>query len=121
MANEGILTKSMESLISTWLDDQVKLNGIYEAIDGLAFKLVISQLDNNFGDKIPEPYKEQLKQTITVIFEEKDYEKAISDTFIFLDELIDVPYIDDESEALMFQGFMSIVMSIIAKLNTEKQ
>jgi len=117
---KGILTPGIEAKIASWLDDQIKLNGILETVDGLAFKLVISQLDNNLGEKIPEPYKTEIREIITAILEDQDYENAITNAFDFVNEQIDIPYLDDETEDLLFKGLISIVLSIVAKINTKK-
>jgi hypothetical protein len=117
---KGILTPEIEAKIASWLDDQIKLNGILETVDGLAFKLVISQLDNNLGEKIPEPYKTEIREIVLLVLEDKDYENAITRAFDFINEKIDIPDLDDETEDLLFKGLISIVLSIVAKINTKK-
>ena len=106
---KGILTKSLESLVANWLDDVVKLKGVWESIDGIAFKMAITQLDDYFGDKI---------QTVaTTIFEEKDYNLAVSIGLTFIDTQVGIPGIDDETELLIFKGLETIIFAILAKLN----
>ena len=116
---KGLLSKPMEVKIGEWLDEQVTLSSLWETIDGPAFKLAITQLDNNFGEKIPSPYKEALQEQIILIFEDQNYESAIVKAMDFVDQLWDVPYIDDESEKLLFQGLGAIIAGIVAKLNTK--
>ena len=114
---KGILTKSLESLVANWLDDVVKLKRLGESIDGIAFKMAITQLDDYFGDKIPEPYKTTIQTVATTIFEEKDYNLAVSIGLTFMDSQIDIPGIDDETELLIFKGLETIIFAILAKLN----
>jgi hypothetical protein len=113
---KGILTPEMESKVSQYLDDIVKLEGILEAIDGLAFKLVITQLDNNFADRIPEPYKTEIREVLSDILMDNDYNSAINKGLALLDSIIDIPMFDDESEALIFEGLASILIAILAKI-----
>jgi hypothetical protein len=121
MAEKGLLSKAMESKIAKWLDDQVKLDGIFELVDGIAFKLLISQLDNSFGEKIPEPYKTKIQEIIVIVFEEEDIEKAIGTALDFIDEMVDIPYLDDESEKLLFDGLLMVLLSILAKITPPKK
>ena len=121
MSEKGLLTKAMQAEISNWLDEKIKLNGIFETIDGLTIKLVIAQLDDSYGEKINEPYKSAIKEVIKNVFEEKDYEKAIKTSLDFVNQLVDIPYLDDESERLLFEGLLSILLSILAKLTPKEE
>lgn len=120
MNEKGLLTKKMENQIAAWLDDQLKLNGVFEMIDGVGIKLIITQLDNTYGEKIKEPYKTKISETISVVFEEKDATKALTISVNFLDEIIDVPYLDDESEKLLFQGLLTILLTVLSKILPEE-
>lgn len=113
---KGILTKAVEAKLATTLDELVKVEGIWEAIDGMAFKLAISALDDNLGEKIPEPYKEKLRQLFNKILEEENYEEAVYLGFEFLDEIVNVPGIDDDMEAMLFDGLARIVVAVIVQL-----
>ena len=62
MAEKGILSKELEVKIAQQLDELIKLNGFLEIIDGKAFQLIIQQIDDNFAEKIPEPYKSEIKE-----------------------------------------------------------
>jgi hypothetical protein len=114
---KGVLSPELESKIAQWLDDAIKLPAILEAVDGMAFKLVISQLDNKFGEMIPQPYKGQISELFEMVFDEQDYTAAITLGFEALDTIIDLPLFDDETEALIFEGFAQIVIAILAKMN----
>lgn len=116
MAEKGILSKELEVKIAQQLDNLIKLNGFLEIIDGKAFQLIIQQIDDKFAEKIPEPYKSEIKEMIVTVYEEQNYEQAIYDAMDFLDTLIDIPLIDDESEAMVFRGLASIIFAIVAKL-----
>ena len=119
MKEKGLLTKQMQNKISEWIDEQVKLNGVFEVMDGVAIKLILSQLDDIFGEKIPEPYKSKLAEVINVVFEEKDKEKAIKLVLDFANEKIDIPYLDDDSEKLLFDGVYTILLTILSKVSPE--
>ena len=114
----GILTSELESKLATMLDDVVKLKGILETVDGLAFKIAITAIDNNVADKIPEPYKSILASLLIEILEEKDYPAACQLASDFLDELVDIPGIDDPTEKMIFTGIFTVIAGLLAKLNT---
>lgn len=117
MAEKGLITKQMESEAAQWLDDKIIKGGIWDTIDGMAFKLVISQLDDNFGEKVPEPFKSQIAAMLVDIFEENDKQAALYKATELADSLIDIPYIEDDTEKLIFRGFAEIVGAVLANMN----
>jgi len=116
MSDKGILTKVVEEKLAAKLDELVKLKGIWESVDGLAFKLTLSALDDNLGEKIPEPYKSGLTSLFTAVLDEGDYETAVGNAFEFLDNVVDIPGLDDETEAMLFEGLATFVIAIILKI-----
>lgn len=117
---KGLLTKKMEQDAAKWLDDKVNVPAYLEPFDGMIFKLIITQIDDNFGEKVPEPYKTEIREILVDILEEKDYQAALYKAMDFADSLIDIPYFDDETEALIFKGFAEILAAILANMNIEK-
>jgi hypothetical protein len=116
---KGILTSELESKLAVMLDDAVKLTGILEAVDGMAFKIVITAIDNNVADKIPEPYKTTIAELLVDILQEQDYEAACNKAAMFLDTLIDIPGLDDPTEAMIFQGIFTVIAGLLAKIGTD--
>ncbi len=115
---KGVLTKASENASSSLLDELVKLPGILEQFDGVAFKIVITQLDDNFGEKIQEPYKSAIRDIATQVFEEKDYKSAITLALTFIDSQVDIPGLDDPTELAIFKGLEYIIFALLAKMNT---
>jgi len=116
---KGILIKELESSLASILDDAIKLNGIWETFDGPAFKIVITAVDDNLGEKIPEPFKTEIRDMLTVILGEKDYAKASDLVSGFVDRLVDIPGLDDPTEKFIFDGIFKVVAGLLAKANTE--
>ena len=116
---KGILTSALESKLASMLDDVVKLKGALEAIDGIAFKLAITAIDNNLADKIPEPFKTTAQELLTEILEEKDYAAACALASEFIDGLVDIPGIDDATEKMIFAGIFTVVAGLLAKIGTD--
>lgn len=118
MAEKGILSEKLEQILANELDRLIVLKGILEALDGTAFKLIISVIDNNLAEKIPEPYKTAIAAVLLEIFEEKDFEAAAIKAAELVDGLVDIPGIDDPTERQIFVSIFTIVASLLAKANT---
>lgn len=116
MSDKGLLSKATEAKLAKSLDNLVEVGGIWEQIDGLAFRTFISIIDDTLGEKVPEPYKSEIQNLLIMILDEEDYEQAIKRAFTFADECIDVPGIDDEMENLLFSGLANIIVAAILKM-----
>ena len=117
---KGILTASVESLLASKLDEVVKLKGFWEAVDGVAFKIVITTIDNNLADKIPEEYKLQIRELLTDILEEKDYALACDKAADIIDDLIVFSNVAEATERLIFTGIFTAVAGLLAKIGTDE-
>ncbi len=116
---KGILIEKLETTLGQMADNAIKLPGIWEALDGPAFIIVIKTVDNNLAEKIPEPFKSQIRDMLTEILDEKDYETACIMASNFLDTLIDIPGIDDPTEQMIFSGIFTVIAGLLAKIGTE--
>ena len=113
---KGILTKKATKAISEKLDSAIILKGIWEMLDGLAFKTVINAIDDNFGEKVPEPYKSDISNLLDQVFVDGNYENAIDLATEKINELVDVPFLDDAAETELFNALASILKSILLSL-----
>jgi hypothetical protein len=82
----------------TKLDDIVKLKGVLEAVDGLAFGFTLDYLDDNYAEKIPEKYQDEVLLLLEA-FVENDLDKLAAVASGALDELVDLPFADEEATA----------------------
>ena len=112
---KGILTKEVEKLLAELADKKVKA-GIFEVIDGAAFNYVIKFLDDNYGDKIPEEYRLKLRDLIHKVLIDGDVDGAIDVLLDYIDDLIDIPILDDEDEDALFKGLAHIVKGLVLSL-----
>lgn len=117
---KGILTAKLEGILADKLDELVKLKGIWESVDGIAFKIVITTIDNNVAEKIPEPYKTEVRDLLTEILDEKDYAAACDKAADMIDKLIDIPGLDDDTERLIFTGIFTAIAGLLAKIGTDE-
>jgi len=109
---KGIISKKAEKKIGgKYLDNLVKA-GIFELVDGQMFTYAVRFLDDKFGEKVPEPYKSEIRDLIDTIVIDENYAGTIDEVCIYLDEIIDLPFLNDEAEALLFNGLASILKGL---------
>ena len=118
---KGLLTKDQESFFADLLDDAIKFkNPILEGMDKTAFKLIISAVDNNLADRIPEDWKNPLEPVIDAAMDER-WEESAELAADLLNEKIDIPGIDEASEQAIFSGVLHLIVgAIIGRAEAEK-
>lgn len=118
MAEKGILTNEQEKAIAKAIDEAIKLKGIPELVDGYAAKAIITLVDDSLIEKIN--LKPELKEQIGLLVD-----AAIAENVPLAEEigsniintLVDVPGIDEDAEAVLFEGAVKIIVAaIITKL-----
>jgi hypothetical protein len=72
------------------------------------------------AEKIPAEYKDALRDMLTDVLEDSDYESAAYKASELIDSLIDIPGIDDDTEAMIFTGIFTVIAGLLAKIGTEK-
>ena len=112
----GVLSSKLEKVVGRKLVEVLKVKGLLAmALNALAPALV-SAFDNNLAEKIPEPYNQKIEDTLVIILEEGDYEKAVVMATAFADSLVDIPGIDDVMEKMIFDGLAMVIAGLLAKL-----
>lgn len=107
--NRGILTKADEKWLAKFMDAAIKLKGFMELIDGGLIRVLLTTLDNIVVDKyISDEWQNPIERLIQ-LGKDRDKEGIAA----FLDEKIDLPFIDNFSERIAFQ---SVVNFIAAKM-----
>jgi hypothetical protein len=121
MAEKGILTSEQEKALAQKLDEAIKLKGFLELIDGIVFKALITLLDDQLVEKLPEKIKTSLAAIATAVIA-NDVETAETLATDLINGLIDVPLLDEESEGLIIGAIIRlIVSSILTWINSKKQ
>ena len=120
-AYKGILDDEMEKIVATEFKLMIKPKN---KIVGIAINFGIGQLvpavDDNFADRIPEPYKAEIHDILREILVETDYKEAGEKCGDLVDRLVDIPGIDDPEEALIFRTVFTTVGALFRKKNTIK-
>jgi hypothetical protein len=110
----GIFTAEQEKKLAALLDEAVKLKGFAELLDGHLFKALITFVDDTFVDKLDEEVKTQLSGLATACLNE-DVDEATVLAADLLNSLIDIPVLEEGSEALIFKGAVELIVAAVLK------
>lgn len=111
---KGIFTSDEEKKLAGLLDDAIKLKGVLELVDGVVFKALLTLLDDQFINKLPEGLKEKLSAIAKAVMAE-DVELAETLASDLINGLIDVPVLDEESEGLIIGALIRLIVSSVLK------
>ena len=119
---KGLLTPEQEKFLGELIDEKVKFkNPILEAIDGSVFKVLITVIDDNLGDKLPdEEWQNPLAEIANAAMAE-DWDLVQSLGAKLLDSKINIPGVDDISEAMIFDSGIKLIVSIILQFASKKE
>ena len=111
---KGILTSDLEKVIRTEVVEILQLKGILKPLASIGLLIGIKQIDDNLGEKIPNEIKLNIRKLLHSVIIDKNYDGSIDDAFAELDKQIDIRFLDDQTEDLLFSGLAQIIKSILA-------
>lgn len=120
MERKGLFTPEQEDFLAKLIDEIVKFkNPFLEMVDGMVFKVLIQTADNQGLDRIPEEFKEDLRQLVDAAMLE-NWEEVRRQ---FTDVLVKHANFFKNSEAslLFFDGVTKLIMSAIDWYMQKKQ
>ena len=110
---EGIISPDGEKMLAKLADEKIEWkNPILEAVDGKMFLIVIKAIDNNLLERIPEEWQSPVESIIEAAINE-EWELAGELVSEFANTKIDIPFLDEESEALLFNAIISLALGLI--------
>lgn len=122
----SFITKQLESDVAKRLDDLLdfkKLVGgvagnLLEMVDGKFFAFVITSIDGTYGSRISDLYKDAIVALLEA-FAYEDYEKLTIDTVEIIDEMWDIPFIEDDLEAKFIYANLQVLKQIAMHLASD--
>jgi len=117
---KGIFTREQEKKLAGLLDDLIKLKGLFEVVDGLVFTAIISLVDDNYINKLPDEIKIKLSEIVEAVLAD-DVELAELKATELINALVDVPLLDEEMEGLLIGSFVRLIVSSILKWIEDKK
>jgi hypothetical protein len=117
---KGLLTKEQEKFFAELLDDAILFpNPLIERLDKAAFKLIISAVDDNLADRIPEGWQSPLEPVIDACMA-GSWEEAGENAAKLINQKIDIPGIDEESEGAIINGVIQLIIgAVISRASVE--
>ena len=92
-----ILTKELRRELSKKIDDIIKLPGWAEPFDRLVINYALDYIDENYSDKVPEQFKDDIVKTVE-LFILDDYLGLLDVIPSVINEIVDIPGIDEDLE-----------------------
>jgi hypothetical protein len=112
MADGKFFTKETKDLIVNVVDDAVKLGVIGELVDGLAARGLVNIVDH-YGDKyVPDEYDATINEVATLALN-GEYELAGGKAGELINDLVDIPMLDDSIEKLVFVDGLKFVVRLL--------
>ena len=110
----SFIGKPLIKEVASKIDDLIKLKGIAEMLDGALIKFALNALDDRFADKVPVMYQDEVIILLEA-FVSDDYSKVTDATVSTLNELIDIPVLNEDEEAILVGGVVQIISRLILK------
>ena len=125
----GILNKDQEKFWSDLLLDKLELTGWKGTLAKLGTPIIIRMIDDNYAEKIPEPWKSYATQLTTSVYlalqdgevSEGELEGITDLIATIIDEKVDLPLLPEEDEIVIFKHLVKLLASFaLAALNKKK-
>ena len=118
---EGLATKDEIKVLWSIASGELPIPTLVKPIVTMLLPGFIDGLDNKYGDKVPEPWQSHLENMVTMVIKaledkvvsEQEAEEIAAYMAVVIDEKIDIPYIDDETEAIVFLEVTKLIASLI--------
>ncbi len=109
------MEKIEEGLIKEFakkLDDQIKLNGIAELLDGPVLKACLVILNDKFAEKIPEEYGVPLVAMMEA-YVSGDVDQLTAEMSDAVNVLVDLPQLNEEDEGVLIGGILQTFSRLV--------
>lgn len=96
-----ILSDSQKKELSKKLDKLITLPGWAEPFDRIILNFGLNYLDDNFGDKIPEKFRDDISKVVDCFLID-DYAGIVEVIPEVLNEIVNIPGLDEDLEGKFF-------------------
>lgn len=122
MSEKGILTRDQEKAFAKLVDDSIKAKGLVELFDGYAARSLITLIDDEGIERLN--LKPELKNKLGVLADaalSEDIETAETVGAEIINMLVDIPGLDEDAEAVMFEGAVKILVGAVVTALKKKK
>jgi len=125
---EGIFTKEEMKIVWRMVADELSVPAILKPIANMVVPGMLDGLDNKVGDKIPEPWQTHAEKLVTMVVAavedkvvtQEEIETITSYAAKVIDEKIDIPLIEDDIEAMVFEETFRLLAVLLYGVFTKK-
>jgi len=118
---EGLFTRDEIKVLWKIASGKLPIPGILKPIVNLIVPSLLDGFDNKVGDRIPEPWQTHCENLVTIIIDavedekvtQEEAEKITSYAAKVLDEQIDIPMLDDDTEAVVFEETLRLLAVLL--------
>jgi hypothetical protein len=109
-----ILTEDNRKFIANAIDDAIKANVFIELVDGYVARGVLNLLDGFIDKKVTISDEVKLKlNNLVEAAKDEDLEAAEVIAADILNGLVNIPGLEEDSESLLFEGAVKIIVGAI--------
>jgi len=124
----GLMTKEEAQFFGKLIAGEIPVKGVYKSALNFALPALVNGLDDQLGDKLPEPWQTYAEDLITSVYTALQ-DKVLTDEEIgvitnniatVLSAEVHIPLIDEEIELEAFQYLLKYLASTIKNVITKK-
>lgn len=125
----GLMTKDEAQFFGKLIASEIPVKGVYKLALNFALPALLNGLDDNIGDKLPEPWQTYTEDLITSVYTALQ-DKVMTDEEIatitdkvatVLSAEVHVPLIDEATELEAFQYLLKYIAATVKNLITKQQ
>lgn len=126
---KGLLTKDEEKFFAKLIVEEINIEGLWKPLVRWTLPMLLGALDDNVGDKLPEPWQSHTEKLTTMVYEsmqdkiltEAEQNEILTYTAEVINAEVDIPYLDEEQEGLTFITLLKFLASIVRKWAKESK
>jgi hypothetical protein len=107
-----IFKDSHIDFLSQAVDNAIKAKGLIELVDQPVTAISLKIINGVASPKISEDFKTSFHEVLDSVIE-KDYKEAGVTLAGFINDAVDIPMIDENTESFIFTGFMTYVVGLL--------
>lgn len=125
---DGFMTKEEAKFFGKLVSDELPLNGVFKTVAGWFMPTLLDTMDNKFADRVPEPWQSNIETLVTKTYDAMQdkvvTEEEANDIAVFCADVmnthIDIPWFNEDDEAVMFIAAWQFLASVLRKVVKEK-
>lgn len=107
-----MIEKKLIRKVAKKLDDKFEFKGVIEFVDGIVFRAILNIINSKFLDALSEPAIRVISEFLEA-FVNDSFDELSEDFYNDLNELIDIPLLNDENEDRLFRASLGFIRTML--------